>query len=128
MSRTTGFLRVLSGRATELRLRLGLGVFGVLWEKKRKAKAMEAARAMEVMRRRAMKTMVVEGLRGGGEVVVRRAVDWFEGSSSGDDGFDGGVRIEREAVPIGSVGGGREWNRLKEEMVGVEICWEVVQD
>lgn len=61
-----------------------------LWElgeeKNRKAKAPAAARAMQVMRRREMKTMVVVGFWGGPEeesvLKESRAVDWFGGSSS----------------------------------------------
>lgn len=76
MSKTTGFLRFVRGRD---RVSMWMVVFDEVWEKKRKAKAMEAARAMEVMRRRAMKRIVVEGLCWCevvvDVVVVRRAVD-----------------------------------------------------
>lgn len=67
-------------------MRASEGVRGPAEEKKRKAKAPEAAKAMQVMKRREMKTMVVVGFWGdpAGESVLNesRAVDWFGASSS----------------------------------------------
>lgn len=76
-------------------------------EKKRKAKATAAERAMQVVRRRAMKTMVVVGLLG--DFVAderessvskeRRAADGFAGSSSWV-GIGVGLVMDKESEPI----------------------------
>lgn len=104
MSRTTGLWSLVRGRAVSWR---AIGEVGDLEkeEKKRKAKAMEEARKMQVVRSRKIKRkFLVEGL--GGELGSfvsdrRRAVEEFwESSSSGVGvGFDG-PRMEREAVPM----------------------------
>lgn len=76
--RTTGWGSLDNGRAVDAML-AEEGVWNLSEEKKRKAKAPEAARAMQVMRRREMKTMVVVCFWGGPEeesvLKESRAVD-----------------------------------------------------